>query len=129
MTMRTPAWALAALCLAMCALMMPAARAEEAPDITGLAEIRLSKRNSELPVITDGDYRTEWEAHDDGYIEFTLPDAHPCHTLYALTGGEPDRVVIEEEVDGRWVRLPMEGELPVELIARIAVWCRETYGK
>ncbi len=48
-------------------------------------------------------------------------------------GGEATTVFAEElkdfDVSRGTVRLPMEGELPVELIARIAVWCRETYGK
>ncbi len=48
-------------------------------------------------------------------------------------GGEATAVFAEElrnfDVSKGTVRLPLEGELPADLIARIAVWCREAYGK
>ena len=48
-------------------------------------------------------------------------------------GGEATAVFAEElknfDVSKGTVRLPLEGELPADLIGRIAAWCREAYGK
>lgn len=48
-------------------------------------------------------------------------------------GGEATAVFAEElkdfDVSKGTVRLPLEGELPADLIGRIAVWSRETYGE
>ena len=62
-------------------------------------------------------------------IHFAASKKH----LGLYPGGEATAVFAEElagyDVSKGTVRLPWEGELPGELIARIAVWCREAYGK
>ena len=48
-------------------------------------------------------------------------------------GGEATAVFADElegfDVSKGTIRLPYDRELPAELIARIAVWCRGTYGR
>ena len=48
-------------------------------------------------------------------------------------GGEATTVFAEElagiDVSKGTIRLPYDKELPAELIKKIAVWCREKYGK
>ena len=81
---------------------------DTAQDITRFAEIRLSRLGAGPGVITDGNYRTEWTG-DRGFVEFILPEDRPCYTLYALTSGDPNRVIVEQEVAGRWQPVPVEG--------------------
>ena len=81
---------------------------DTAQDITRFAEIRLSRLGAGPGVITDGNYRTEWTG-DRGFVEFILPEDRPCYTLYALTSGDPNRVIVEQEAAGRWQPVPVEG--------------------
>lgn len=80
-----------------------------AQDITHMAKIRLSHHRSEVGVLTDGDYRSEWKIDKNGYAEFLLPDDLPCLTLYVLMGGEPDDLIVEAEENGSWREVPVEG--------------------
>ena len=97
------------LCLpALCAL--AEGPSDTARDITALAEIRVSHRGEGAEVMTDGNYRTEWSDKISGFVEFILPEETPCHTLYALTGGDPARLIVEAEENGQWREVPVEGE-------------------
>ena len=101
------------LCLSLLAAAVYPACAGEiagiAQDITSSAEIRLSRRQSEVGVLTDGDYRTEWKDGSAAYAEFILPDSQPCHTLYILMGGHPEELIVEAETDVSWREVPVEG--------------------
>ena len=92
-----------------------------ARDITATAQIRLSHRNTEVSLLTDGNYRTEWKDNSGAFAEFTLPDDLPCYTLYALTGGDPETLLVEAAVNGRWETVPVEG-------ARFNIQCIPLYG-
>ena len=70
---------------------------------------------------------TLWKGRN--LIHFAASKKH----LGLYPGGEAAAVFAEElrgfDVSKGTIRLPWDRELPEELIARIAHWCRETYGK
>ena len=70
---------------------------------------------------------TLWKGRN--LIHFAASKKH----LGLYPGGEATAVFAEElrgfDVSKGTIRLPWDRELPEELIARIARWCRETYGK
>ncbi len=111
--MRTRVFMLLLLCACLAAASLFHANADKASDtardITASARIRLSKRGSDAGLLTDGNYRTEWKDNADAFAEFTLPDSQPCYTLYAHTGGDPEALVVEAAVSGRWKTVPIEG--------------------
>ncbi len=106
---------LTVLTICLCLAALPA-RAEEngaAREITRDAQVTLFsfKRGADAAALMDGDYRTECEARKKGaYVEITLPDDSPCHTLYALSVGDPETLVVEEEAGGNWRTVPVEGQ-------------------
>ena len=81
-----------------------------APDITDRADIRLSINKSRMPLMFDGNYKTEWRDDDNGFMVIRLPEDKPCHTLYILTQGKPDKLCIEEPVDGKWRQISLDFE-------------------
>ncbi len=83
--------------------------ADTAENITSYAQIALSRKDAGAEVLTDGDYRTQWAA-ENGYLEFMLPADRPCYTLYALISSHPENVIVQEEKNGRWEKVAVEGE-------------------
>ena len=109
-SMKKTVFAALLLCAVIAVAGLAAAEPGTAPDITQWAEIRLSKYNSQVKVLTDGDYKTDWRDERGAFAEFTLPADHPCHTLYILTSGDPEKLIVEEDRAGSWQRVPIEGE-------------------
>ena len=70
---------------------------------------------------------TFWKGRN--LIHFAASKRH----LGLYPGGEATTVFAEElagiDVSKGTIRLPYDKELPAELIKKIAVWCREKYGK
>lgn len=70
---------------------------------------------------------TYWKGRN--ILHFAAAKKH----LGLYPGGEASEVFAAElqgyEVSKGTIRLPYDRELPAELIARIARWCLETYGK
>ena len=70
---------------------------------------------------------TYWKGQN--LIHFAASKKH----IGIYPGGEATTVFAEElagiDVSKGTIRLPYDKELPAELIKKIAVWCRENYGK
>ena len=70
---------------------------------------------------------TYWKGQN--LIHFAVSKKH----IGIYPGGEATTVFAEElagiDVSKGTIRLPYDKELPAELIKKIAVWCREKYGK
>ena len=70
---------------------------------------------------------TYWKGQN--LIHFAASKKH----IGIYPGGEATTVFAEElagiDVSKGTIRLPYDRELPAELIKKIAVWCREQYGK
>ena len=70
---------------------------------------------------------TYWKGQN--LIHFAASKKH----IGIYPGGEATTVFAEEltgiDVSKGTIRLPYDKELPAELIKKIAVWCREKYGK
>ena len=70
---------------------------------------------------------TYWKGQN--LIHFAASKKH----IGLYPGGEATTVFAEElagiDVSKGTIRLPYDKELPAELIKKIAVWCREKYGK
>ena len=81
-----------------------------APDITALAKVRVSTSRKPIDVLFDGNYKTEWGDNSGGWIEFQLPDDSPCHTLYILTRGQPEKLYVEQKAGRKWQKIPSTSE-------------------
>ena len=70
---------------------------------------------------------TYWKGQN--LIHFAVSKKH----IGIYPGGEATTVFAEElagiDVSKGTIRLPYDKELPAELIKKIAVWCRDKYGK
>ena len=70
---------------------------------------------------------TYWKGQN--LIHFAASKKH----IGIYSGGEATTVFAEElagiDVSKGTIRLPYDKELPAELIKKIAVWCRDKYGK
>ena len=81
-----------------------------AEDITEFATIRVSKGGSLASAMFDGNYKSLWRDDSEGWIEFQLPEDKPCHTLYILTRGQPEKLYIEKKVGRDWQKIPAGNE-------------------
>ena len=85
----------------LAALLLVAADAEPAPDITDRAVISVSANSRQLTLMLDDDYRTEWATDKKGAgIEVLLPDDSPCCGVYLNLGGTLGRMEVQAP-DGR----------------------------
>ena len=83
--------------------------------------------------IPDAEERISWSMptywKGQNLIHFAASKKH----IGIYPGGEATTVFAEElagiDVSKGTIRLPYDKELPAELIKKIAVWCREKYGK
>lgn len=78
----------------------------EAADVTGYASFAGKNRDA-FPKLTDSNYRTNWKSGSgkDAYLEVTLPESHPCGTVYVQWHDTPLPFRIMVEQDGQWVTL------------------------
>ena len=101
------------LCLAIACVLPPLmAAAETAEDLTAGAEFRVTWREVDLPLVTDGDYQTEWRSKDKerALFEIALPENKPCGALYAHIGSDMQYLVVEREDGGNWIPVPLQEE-------------------
>ncbi len=103
---------LALICLLSLGCAARAADAEPtfAREITGQAEITVSRGKATRANLTDRDYRTEWQGQDGAYVDIRLPDDLPCFGLSILVSGDPYSLSVQAETPFGWQAVDIPGE-------------------
>ena len=102
--MRLLRWLLPLLAVALFWACAPAAKAQEAPNLTPLCSLASTDAAKDASVLTDHSYQTYVTLKPDGFIQIDAPAGQPCEGLYLnLLGPAAPYAVQCLEPDGRWV--------------------------
>ena len=91
------------LAVAMAAVTVCHAMAEEAENLTSSCRIQLSSKNKAAVRITDGKYTTYWESSKEAHPWVTVSSDQPIYGLYLCFELMPERYEIQrEKSSGQW---------------------------
>lgn len=92
------------LLIALFVLLVCAARADEAADLTQRCKLKSSGTKQKLTRMTDGKYTSYWETNKarHNYVEIHAPSGEKIHGVYLCFRAMPDSYEVQRKTSGGW---------------------------